>query len=94
MRLRFTVIGFAPALYRWLNMRPIAQLHRALGKLERELDRAPDNARLDEYERRIGEIESAVRRMQVPRALEVDLHQLTIHLRMVEARLVAARAAH
>src|SRR5215475_4762037 len=33
------VIGFAPRLYRRLRLRRIARLHRALGNLERELER-------------------------------------------------------
>jgi hypothetical protein len=31
------VIGLARPLYRWLHLRPIDQLHRALGRVEREL---------------------------------------------------------
>ena len=38
------VIGFALPFYRWLHMRRIDQLHRALGNLERELGYARINA--------------------------------------------------
>jgi hypothetical protein len=36
------VIGFALPFYRWLHIRRIDQLHRALGKLERELTQCAD----------------------------------------------------
>src|SRR6266446_8286523 len=36
------VIGFALPLYRWLQIRRIDQLHRALGNLERELTRSAE----------------------------------------------------
>jgi uncharacterized protein len=78
------VIGFALPFYRWLHIRRIDQLHRALGKLERELTQSADKSRFVEYQTRIAEIESAVRLLKVSRPFEVDLHRLRIHLRMVE----------
>jgi hypothetical protein len=78
------VIGFAPRLYRWLYIRRIDQLHRALGKLERELTQSADGSRLIDYQKRIVEIESAVRLLKVARPFEVDLQRLRIHLRMVQ----------
>jgi hypothetical protein len=78
------VIGFAPRLYRWLYVRRINQLHRALGNLERELAHSADRSRLGEYQARLAEIESAVRMFKVARPFEIDLHRLRIHLRMVQ----------
>ena len=78
------VIGFAPRFYRWLYVRRIDQLHRALGNLERELAQSADTCRFVEYQTRIAEIESAVRLLKVARPFEVDLQRLRIHLRMVQ----------
>jgi TRAP-type uncharacterized transport system substrate-binding protein len=78
------VIGFAPRFYRWLYIRRIDQLHRTLGNLERELTRSTERHRFVEYQRRIAEIESAVRLLKVARPFEVDLQRLRIHLRMVQ----------
>src|SRR6266516_7351655 len=78
------VIGFAPRFYRWLYVRRIDQLHRALGNLERELAQSADTPRLVEYQKRIAEIESDVRLLRVARAFEVDLKRLKAHLRMVQ----------
>jgi hypothetical protein len=81
------VIGFAPRFFRWLYVRRIDQLHRALGKLERELAQSADKSRSVEYQTRIAEIESAVRSLKVARPFEVDLHRLRVHLRMVQEDL-------
>jgi hypothetical protein len=78
------LIGFAPRIYRWLYVRRINQLHRSLGKLERELAQSADKPRLVEYQKRITEIESDVRSLRVARAFEVDLQRLKAHLRMVQ----------
>jgi len=78
------VIGFAPRIYRWLYVRRIDRLHRALGDLERELAHSPDGARPAEYEARLAEIESAVGALKVARPFEVDLQRLRIHLNMVQ----------
>jgi hypothetical protein len=78
------LIGFAPRIYRWLYVRRIDQLHRALGNLERELAQSADTPRLVEYQKRIAEIESDVRLLRVARAFEVDLQRLKAHLRMVQ----------
>jgi hypothetical protein len=81
------VIGFARPLYRWLQLRRIDQLHRALGRVERELAQNLSNSSLAEYQMRIREIESAVRTLKVARTFEVDLHRLRVHLRMVQEDL-------
>jgi len=81
------VIGFARPLYRWLHLRRIDQLHRALGRVEREHAQNASNSRLAAYQMRIGEIESAVRMLKVARTFEVDLHRLRVHLRMVQEDL-------
>ena len=78
------VIGFAPRLYRWLYVRRINELHRALGNLERELAHSADRSRLGEYQARLAEIDSAARMLKVARPFEIDLHRLRIHLRMVQ----------
>jgi uncharacterized protein len=78
------VIGFAPRFFRWLYVRRINQLHRALGNVERELAQSADRCKFVEYQTRIAEIESAVRLLKVARPFEVDLQRLRIHLRMVQ----------
>jgi TRAP-type uncharacterized transport system substrate-binding protein len=78
------VIGFTSRLYRWLAVRRIARLHRALGGLERELAQSEDKAQLAQHQARLSEIESAVRTLKVAPPFEVDLHRLRIHLRMVQ----------
>jgi TRAP-type uncharacterized transport system substrate-binding protein len=81
------IIGFAPRFYRWLHVRRINQLHRALGNLERELAQSADRCRFVEYQTRTAEIESAVRLLKVARSFEVDLQRLRIHLRMVQEEI-------
>jgi TRAP-type uncharacterized transport system substrate-binding protein len=78
------VIGFAPRFFRWLYVRRINQLHRALGNVERELAQSADRSRLIDYQKRIVEIAYAVRLLKVARPFEVDLQRLRIHLRMVQ----------
>jgi uncharacterized protein len=78
------LIGFAPRIYRWLFVRRIDHLHRALGNLERELAQSADTSQLVEYQKRIAEIESDVRLLRVARAFEVDLQRLKAHLRIVQ----------
>jgi TRAP-type uncharacterized transport system substrate-binding protein len=78
------VIGFTLPFYRWLHIRRIDHLHRALGNLERELALSGDRSRSIEYQTQIAEIESAVRRLKVARPFAVDLHRLRIHLRVVQ----------
>jgi uncharacterized protein len=81
------LIGAAPRFYRWLYVRRIDQLHRALGKLERELAENRDRSSRHGYQVRISEIESAVRLLKVARPFEVDMQRLRIHLRMVQETL-------
>jgi TRAP-type uncharacterized transport system substrate-binding protein len=78
------LIGFAPRFYRWLKVRRIDQLHRALGNLEGELAQSADRSRLAEYQTRIAEIETDALLLKVARPFEVDLQRLRIHLRMVQ----------
>src|SRR5262249_14823122 len=78
------VFGFVLPFYRWLHMRRIHRLHRALGNFEREVK---DRSRLMDYERRFAELESAVRSIKVARPFEVDLQRLRMHLRMVQEDL-------
>ena len=85
--LMIPLIGFARPFYGWLHMRRIDQLHRALGKLERELTRSADTSRVVKYQTQIAEIESAVRSLKVARPFEADLHRLRVHLHMVQEDL-------
>jgi TRAP-type uncharacterized transport system substrate-binding protein len=78
------VIGFTSRLYRWLAVRRIVRLHRALGGLEHELAQSEDKAQLAQHQARLSEIESVVRTLKVAPPFEVDLHRLRIHLRMVQ----------
>src|SRR6266516_2891790 len=88
------VLGFASRLYRWLYVRRLHQLHRALGNLERELAHGVDGSRSVEYQARITEIESAVRSLRLPRRFEVDLQRLRVHLRMVQEDVARLRAVN
>ena len=81
------LIGFAPRFYRWMYVRRIDRLHRALGNLERDLAQGGDGSRFLESQKRITAIESAVRSLRVARPFEADLHRLRVHLRMVQADL-------
>ena len=81
------VIGFALPFYRWLRIRRIDQLHRALRNLERELDQSADRSSVVEYQTRLTEIESAVRSLKVAYPVEVDLQRLRIHLHMAQEDL-------
>jgi hypothetical protein len=47
------LIGFAPRIDRWLHMRRIDRLHRALGDIQRELDQRRDAAPSAEREARM-----------------------------------------
>ena len=85
------VLGFASRLYRWLYVRRLHQLHRALGNLERELAHGVDESRSVEYQARLAEIESAVRSLRLPRRFEVDLQRLRVHLRMVQEDVARPR---
>jgi quercetin dioxygenase-like cupin family protein len=78
------IIAFAPRFFRWLFVRRIDQLHRALGKLERELGEGAAGPGSTEHRTRLAEIESAVRSLKVARPFEVDLQRLKAHLRMVQ----------
>jgi uncharacterized protein len=88
------VIGFAPRFYRWLHIRRIDQLHRALGNLERELAQSADRSRSLEYQTRMADIVSAVRLLKVAPRFEVDLQRLRIHLRMVQEDLSRMQAVN
>jgi uncharacterized protein len=90
------IVGFAPRLYRWLGLRRIARLHRALGRLERELAAATNPSELAAQQARLAEIESAVGALTVAPPFEIDLHRLRIHLRMVQeevSRMAAVDAS-
>ena len=76
------IVGFVPTFYRWLHIRPIHRLHRALGELENYV--AEVDAKRSMSQSRLAEIERAVRSLKVSRNLEVDLHRLKVHLRMVQ----------
>jgi hypothetical protein len=81
-------------LYRWLHNHRIDQLHRDLGKLERELTQDAGKSRSAEYQTRIAEIEFAVRSLRVARSFEVNLHRLRIHLRIVQEDIRRLRAVN
>ncbi len=85
---------FGPRFYRWLYVRRIAQLHRVLGKLERELGHSAGKSRFVKHQARIAEIESEVRLLKVRRSFEVDLQLLRFHLRMVQEDLDRMGAAN
>ena len=75
---------FVPLAYRWLHVRRIQQLHRALVELERELAHTTNASRWAEQRARLAEIESAFRSLKVGRSFEVDRQLLRFHLRMVQ----------
>jgi hypothetical protein len=84
------IIGLAPRFYRWLYVRRVDQLHRALGNLERDLAQGVDTCRFAGYQTRIDEIESSVRLLKIARPFEVDLQRLRAHLRLVQGRRMGA----
>jgi TRAP-type uncharacterized transport system substrate-binding protein len=88
------IIGLAPRFYRWLYVRRVDKLHRALGNLERDLGQSADTCRFVEYQTRIAEIESSVRLLKVARPFEVDLQRLRVHLRLVQEDLGRMGAAN
>ena len=92
--LMIPLFGFALPFYRWLHMRRIDQLHRALGKLERELAQSADTSPFVKYQTQIAEIESAVRLLKVARPFEADLHRLRVHLHMVQEDVRRMGAVH
>jgi hypothetical protein len=81
------VFGFALPFYRWLNTRRIVQLHRALGRLEREMYQASNKTHLSECQSRLSEVESVFHSLKVARPFEVDLQRLKIHLQMVQEEI-------
>jgi TRAP-type uncharacterized transport system substrate-binding protein len=81
------VLGYAPRFYRWLHVHRIDHLHRALGKVERDLDRGADSSRLSDHQKQLAEIEAAVRSLKVARPYEVDAHRLRVHLRLAQEEL-------
>jgi hypothetical protein len=81
------LIGLAPRFYRWLYVRHVDRLHRALGSIERQLAQSADRSRFIEHQARLAEIESAVQSLKVARPFEVDLQRLRIHLRMVQEEI-------
>jgi hypothetical protein len=87
------IIGYAPRFVRWLYVRRINQLHRALGNVERVLTDA-DKPQVDELQRQIAEIQSAVQMLKVARPFEADLQRLRVHLRMVEEDIRRMEAAN
>ena len=84
------VISTVPRVYKWLSLRRIDNIHRALGNLEREIAQSPEELR--DYAARISEIESDVRTLKVARPFEVDLQRLRIHLRMVQEDIAQLEA--
>jgi len=87
------IIGYAPRFVRWLYVRRINHLHRALGNVERVLTDA-DKPQVDELQRQITEIQSAVQMLKVARPFEADLQRLRVHLRMVEEDIRRMEAAN
>jgi hypothetical protein len=87
------VVGFARPVYRWLHMRRIDRLHRALGNLEREVAQSADKALFRDYEKRLSEIDAAVRSLKVARPFELDLQRLRIHLHMAQEDISRMQAA-
>ena len=73
------VLGLAPRFYRWLRVRRINRLHRALGEIEYAKAQG-DSLRPTS----LAEIEGAVQSLSMPRGFEIDLHRLKAHLRMVQ----------
>ena len=64
------VIGFALPLYRWLQIRRIDQLHRALGSLERELTQIAGGSRFAEFQALIKEAGDAKAALESRKVVE------------------------
>jgi hypothetical protein len=88
------VLGFAVPFVRRLHVRRIDRLHRALGKLERDLAERGDTHDPSRYQQRFQEISSAVRALKAVPPFEADLHRLRIHLRMVQEDIGGTATVH
>ena len=88
------VLGFAVPFFRRLHVRRIDRLHRALGKLERDLAERAGRHDPSRYQQRLQEISSAVGALKVAPPFEADLHRLRIHLRMVQEDIGGTPTVH
>ena len=88
------VLGFALSLVGRLHVRRINRLHRALGKLERDLAERGSGHDPSRYQQRLQEVDSEVRALKVATSFEADLHRLRIHLRMVQEEIGGTATFH
>jgi uncharacterized protein len=77
------ILGFAPAVYRWLNRRPIRRWYEAVARLERDIDTDRAGERADQHRARLAEIERGVRMLKVPVSFASEVHGLRQHLRLL-----------
>jgi hypothetical protein len=61
------LIGFAPRIYRWLYVRRIDRLQRALGNLERQLAHRTEKPRIDDVQAHLPENEFPAQSLKVRR---------------------------
>jgi TRAP-type uncharacterized transport system substrate-binding protein len=81
------VLGFAPAIYRWLNRRPIRRWYEAVARLEHDIDADRAGERADHHRARLAEIERGVRMQKLPLSFASEVHGLRQHLRLLRDML-------
>jgi TRAP transporter TAXI family solute receptor len=87
------IMGFAPALYRWLNRRRIWRWYRSLAELESEIAADPRGERAHDHDARLREIDANLRRLNVPPSFANELYGLKQHVQLIHDQLHAAATA-
>ena len=86
------ILGLAPAMYRWLNRRPIWRWYEVAARLEHDIDADPDGERLDQHRARLLEVERSLRMLKVPVSFASEVYALRQHLRLVREKLGGKQA--
>ena len=83
------IMGFAPALYRWLIRRRIWRWYRSLAELEARIAADPHGERAQDHDARVRAIDASLRRLSVPPSFAHELYALKQHVRMIQDQLNA-----
>jgi TRAP-type uncharacterized transport system substrate-binding protein len=86
------ILGFAPAIYRWLNRRPIWRWYETVARLEHDIDADAGGERVDQHCARLVEIERGVRMLKVSVAFASEVYELRQHLRLLRDKLAGEQA--
>jgi hypothetical protein len=87
------IMGFAPAVYRWLIRRRIWRWYRSLAELESEIAADPHGERAQDHDARVRAIDASLRRLSVPPSFAHELYALKQHVRMIQDQLNAVTTA-